>query len=395
MHFYLNIVLSLSAAAMLIPVAVLCLECLAALLPDRDKKRTLKSHRPRVAVLVPAHNEEGVVGGTLQTIVPQLIAGDRVIVVADNCTDRTAEEAGQAGAVVVVREDTTRIGKGYALDVGLCQLRSDPPEVVIIVDADCYVHEGTVDALARNAVLGRPVQGLDLLFPREMQAKQALSSLAFLLKNQIRPTGLSRLGLPCLLAGTGMAFPWEIISAAPLAHGNIVEDMQLGIDLAIQGKPARFCPDAKVTGLLPSSENAAATQRTRWEHGHLRTILTQVPRLLRNAIRQRRLDLLVLALDISVPPLSLLLVLQTVLSMLAGGAVLATASPLPAFLCMMSWLVLIASILGIWWKFARDSIPAWVLLTIPIYVLAKLPIYAKFAFRPQTVWVRTERNAKV
>src|SRR5439155_18560878 len=131
-----------------------------------------------------------------------------------------------------------------------------------------------------------------------------LSAWAFRTKNVVRPRGLRRFGLPCLLTGSGMAFPWRLLRDAPLASGHIVEDMRLGIDLAIAGHPPVFEPFAEIGGELPSGRTAARGQRTRWEHGHLGTMLTQVPRLAREAVRQRRADLAGLALELGVPPLS-------------------------------------------------------------------------------------------
>jgi cellulose synthase/poly-beta-1,6-N-acetylglucosamine synthase-like glycosyltransferase len=81
-----------------------------------------------------------------------------------------------------------------------------------------------------------------------------------------------------------MAFPWSVLQKVSLATGHLVEDMKLSVDLAIAGYPATFHADANVTGLLPKQENAAKSQRTRWEHGHLQVLLTQVPRLVRAAI---------------------------------------------------------------------------------------------------------------
>src|SRR5262249_7121868 len=139
-----------------------------------------------------------------------------------------------------------------------------------------------------------------------------LSAFAFQYKNVVRPLGLDWLGLPCLLTGTGMAFPWPALRDAHLASGNIVEDMKLGVDLALAGHPAKLCPLARVSGELPSGRDAAVTQRTRWEHGHLQTLLTQAPRLVLASLRQWRPSLLGLALELSVPPLSLLLLLWAV-----------------------------------------------------------------------------------
>src|SRR5208283_3138044 len=159
-------------------------------------------------------------------------------------------------------------GKGFALDHGIRQLDADPPEVVVILDADTLLAEGSLDSVTRlAAALGRPVQaGYVLEAPPQGGVKDQLSAFAFRIKNIVRPLGMARLGLPCLLTGTGMAFPWLLIRSAPLATGNIVEDMKLGLDLAVAGQPPKLCSEARVSGELPSVRRAAVTQRTRWEH---------------------------------------------------------------------------------------------------------------------------------
>lgn len=287
-------VLLVVAALVLLPMAVLVLECLVALLPGRRRPADPAHARPPVAVLVPAHNEEAVIDATLATIRPQLQPGDRLIVVADNCHDRTAEIARAAGATVLERSDAVRRGKGYALDFGVRALGADPPAVVILMDADCTVHPSTVDLLAREvAATGRPVQaGYEMDVPPGGGVRDQLSAFAFQFKNIVRPLGMARLGLPCLLTGTGMAFPWAVLRDAPLGSANIVEDMQLGLDLTLTGHAPKLCLDARVTGELPSGERAARPQRTRWEHGHVQTLLTQVPRLTAAAFRQLRPELL-------------------------------------------------------------------------------------------------------
>ncbi len=189
-----------------------------------------------------------------------------------------------------------------------------------------------------------------------------------------------------------MAFPWKALQKISLASGNIVEDMQLGIDLALCGYSPIFCPDAQVTGILPQQTSAAKTQRTRWEHGHIQTILSQVPRLLKAAVVQRRFDLLALALELSVPPLSLLVTLW-----IGGITLTITAgflgfSWLPTVILGMAGMFLILGILSGWAKFGRKEIPGFALLSIPFYLLWKVPLYLAFFVRPQSQWVRTERD---
>src|SRR5436309_2851699 len=107
------------AAAVIVPMAVLVAECLAALLPRRRRAADQAGPRPTCAVLIPAHDEEAGIGGTIRALLPQLQLGDRVVVIADNCTDRTAEQARSLGAVAAERNDPERRGKGHALDFGV------------------------------------------------------------------------------------------------------------------------------------------------------------------------------------------------------------------------------------------------------------------------------------
>src|SRR5262245_33473073 len=143
--YLLTVVAGLLAAL----VAVFCLEIIAAIVTPYLRRVPRPSHgiRQRVAVLVPAHNESAGLLPTLTDVQSQLRSGDRLLVVADNCTDDTAAVAAAGNAEVTERHDPDLCGKGYALQWGIRHLGFDPPEIVIIVDADCRLVDGTVDEL--------------------------------------------------------------------------------------------------------------------------------------------------------------------------------------------------------------------------------------------------------
>ncbi|MBF2018728.1 MAG: glycosyltransferase [Hydrococcus sp. C42_A2020_068] len=398
-----EIILLAIALGLLIPCAFLGLECLAALLSERAQRSTLKtdladlgnSAAPDVktAVLVPAHNEAASIEKTLETLLPQVAAPESIVVIADNCTDDTAAIARQYGVTVIERQDSQRWGKGYALDYGLQHLEANPPEVVILVDADCSVAQGTIDRIARLAKFSdRPIQATYLMEqPANPGSKEIISTLAVTVKNLVRPYGLLKLGFPCLLTGSGMAFPWQVIRLVSLANSKATDDIQLGIDLALAGHPPLYCPQGQVMGRL-MGQASAKRQRSRWEHVHLETLLTQTPRLIRAAIAQRRYELLALTLELCIPPLSLLVVLWLAAT---GSALLTTflgASWLPLLILGAAGLIIAASILGAWAKFSRAEIPATALLAMPFYLLWKIPLYFAFLIRPQTMWRKTERD---
>ncbi|MEQ8962257.1 MAG: glycosyltransferase family 2 protein, partial [Coleofasciculus sp. C2-GNP5-27] len=147
----MEIILFAIALSLLIPIGMLFIECFAALFPPRQATEALPDSPPSITVLIPAHNEASGISTTLKTIVPQLTDQDRLVVIADNCTDETAAITRQLGATVIERQDTERQGKGYALDYGIKYLATDPPDIVVLVDADCIVHESAIAKLAQRA----------------------------------------------------------------------------------------------------------------------------------------------------------------------------------------------------------------------------------------------------
>ncbi len=389
----IDIILLLGALFLLVPIAVFCIECLAAIMFKPVKATTRSTERPRIAVLIPAHNEEAQIAPVIEEVQKQLLDNDLLLVIADNCRDKTAEIARLAGATVIERINKTERGKGYALDRGLQYLQDNPPEVVVFLDADCLVYPDTIaniSCLARDT--GRPVQAKYLMEqPNNPGLRDRISTWALQIKNRIRFLGLRLLGAHCLLTGSGMAFPWSVINRVSLVGAINADDTKLTVDLALTGVLPMYCEKALVVGRLMESEDAQS-QRTRWEHGHLQMILTEVPRLLKGFWQQRRLALLVLALDIAVPPMSLLVMLWVVMTAIATLAIIFGASSLPALMLSVTGVGLLSVLLLIWSKFGREDLSLKDLISIPFYIIGKISIYLKFVVDPQRRWLKTERD---
>lgn len=383
----IEFVVWLGVALVAVPVLTFAVECLAGG-PRRDV--TAASEPPPYAVLMPAHDEAVGIAAAVTRAQAQLRPVDRLIVVADNCGDATATLARQLGAEVVERFDARR-GKGFALAAGREVLVADPPALVIVLDADCWPEPGALPRLAaRAASTGAAVQGRYLLAASDLSDPAVrLSNFAFAVKNLVRQRGLARLGAPALLQGTGMAFPWPVFATARLASPSLVEDLELGLALVLAGGDVRFAPEA---GFLSPASSRSATigQRTRWEHGSLATGLRHVPALLAGSLG--RPGLLVLALDLLVPPLALLALLQLTVLIVAALLALSGGSSAPLLVAVASTLLLAAG-LGLAWRHAGEHrIAPAALLRIPGYILWKLPIYGRLLVDRQRAWVRTSRD---
>lgn len=393
----LNYPLLLISCGLLFFCALLGLQVLASLMP-RARDETLSSDEriPRFVVIMPAHDECDIIEESVRHVLNCLGSTGRLLVVADNCSDDTALLAQSAGAEVVERIDPERRGKGYALAHGVACLSASPPDVVLVLDADC--HPGNTDtlcALARAADFHqRPVQGLyDMLAPPGAGLKQRLAAFAWAFKGRVRAAGYHRLGLPCHLMGSGMAFPWRLLRRIDLATGHIVEDLKLGLDCALAGHPPLYWPSSVVESHFPVNAEGTRSQRQRWEHGHLSMLASEIPMLAAKAVVNRNGQLLAMCLDVCIPPLALLgmvLVLNTLLVLLlfAGGWV----SQATAVVAGAAALLYGAAVVIGWWKVGRRWVSATDLLMVPLYMAAKFPIYVGFVVRKPVSWIKTRRD---
>ena len=222
--------------------------------------------------------------------------------------------------------------------------------------------------------------------------KVQIAEFAWCVKNQVRAQGWARLGLPCSLMGSGMAFAWRDLALIELASGHIVEDLKMGLDFCRSGKPPLFCPGALVSSDFPRSDEGLSTQRTRWEHGHLGVILSDAPRLLLEAIRKGNLNLLAMTADLLVPPLALLTLLLVVAFCLSWLVVLLGGALAPALIASFGLALLGVTVLLAWSRFGRGIIAFSALLYAPFYALKKIPLYIGFVLKRQVDWVRSKRD---
>ena len=390
-------------------IAIVCLpalltfvwfsEVLAGCLALR-KERTFPAAAPgtlshRTAVLIPAHNEGAGILPTIRDVQAQLGPNDRILVVADNCTDDTAAIAQAAGVEVTVRTDPARRGKGYALEFGVRHLGLDPTDVVVIMDADCQLGDNTLRYLSDRAMAsGRPVQSLYfMLAPKYAPPGKGVNIFAWRVKNWIRPLGLKLFGLPTQLFGTGMAFPLSLLLGRDLGNSRLAEDTALGLALASAGYPPLFVSEARIYSQFPVSEVGMEQQRQRWEKGHLDNIVDLVPGALAKSLRDRNGGLAALAIDMAVPPLSLLVLVTALCEILGGIAFVLGAPTVVLAIPTSSTLLLVLGTALAWTAVGRDVLPPRELLRLPLLVLEKLGFYHKIASGKATsAWTRTDRN---
>lgn len=383
-------------AILLAPFAVLTLFFLIEVIAGLPTLRStgVETTRASAVIVVPAHDEAEVIGETLRLLKGSLIPGTRLLVVADNCTDRTAEAARAMDVDVLERNDTERRGKGFALAFAADHLRSDPPDIFVVMDADCAIDQASLRALVEGGCASRgPAQAVNLLRPdRNAPPLVQLSNFAFVLKNLIRQRGLQRLAGRVHLTGTGMAMPFGLFHISGDTRSSIVEDLALGLDLADAGHPPKLVENAFVWS-GSASEQGTLVQRRRWEGGFLATALRQGPKEAWHGLVHGKPRAILAGLDLMVPPLALFAALNVAALLVAIALILASGAawwPVIAQFVLLACALIV--VLVAWAREGRDFISLGVLARLPLYVLWKVPMYLGLARRgTPKEWLRTGR----
>ncbi len=365
----------------------------------------------RFLLLIPAHNEELVLGAALESLRGLDYPRDayRVAVIADNCSDRTAAIAREQGALALERTDTVRIGKGYALEWALrallCAEKSDSDalrawadfDAVVILDADTKVAPNLLRAFAAGLSAGhRAMQArYDVLNAGESW-RSRLMACALALAHLVKTLGRERLRLSDGLKGNGMCFAREVVERIPWSGESITEDIEYTLRLCRAGYRVAFVPETTVWAQMPTTGAQAASQRKRWEGGRYRLLFTVAPRLWMEGARKRDRVLRDRAMELIIPPFAEML---TVPAALLCVCTLAVSVLRWAWAGWLAWgwgavLALQAGylFLGLWVARVPASL-ALSLLYAPVYILWKFGVYAVMAVGGSAGgWKRTERR---
>jgi hypothetical protein len=349
-------------------------------------------------VVIPAHDEEAGLGTLLDGLSRQSYPRDHytVCVVADNCTDRTAQLARQhAGVRVYERRDETLRGKGHALRWAFERLEAEQLlryEACLVLDADAVVAPSLLDAFARVLRQGaQAVQGQYLVLNPRASASAALRWVALALANHVRPLGRSALGASASITGNGFCLTRGLLRAHPWSAFGLIEDYQYYLSLVGHGIRVQYAPDAQVLSAMPITFSQQRSQDIRWESmGAGQESTRRIAwRLLVGAVRARDLVRLEAFIELVTPPLSALVFWSI--------ALVAAAAALRAPLALTGGLALLAGL--IWYvssAFVLLRPPGAVyqaLIFAPWYMLRKVWILAvvRRRTRETSAWVRTSR----
>lgn len=238
-----------------------------------------RTHKPeklhRYAILIAARNEEAVLPHLLRSIQAQDYPSHLITtyVVADNCTDNTAQAARDAGACVFVRHDRQRVGKGYALHDLMEYIRSigqwEGIDAFLVFDADNLLSPDYIRQINRTCSDGYEV------FCGYRNSKNFGTnwltsgySLVFLHDCVHMNRARMKLGFSCIVSGTGFGFTRQVMEkSGGWNFFTLTEDTQFSYWCAAGGIRVGYCKDAMLFDEQPTSFSQSWRQRTRWIQG--------------------------------------------------------------------------------------------------------------------------------
>lgn len=386
---------------MLIPIVYLCMLSISAILYT-GRQRAIARATAEVAsyanfaILIPAHNEEVILRTLLDSLSQLDYPEDRytVCVIADNCTDRTAELARATSRVKVYeRFDAEKRGKGYALNWMWQTLEEQQLifDAYVILDADSVVVPTFLRSMNRELARGaRAMQACNTVLNTSDSPSTALRWLALTLMNHVRPLGRNGLSASSTLTGNGMCLSRALLVQYPWQAYTLSEDYQYYLTLVEHGERVRYVPDAVVRSEMPTTFAQMRTQDIRWESsdGSQKGWLVAF-KLLRAGFKGRDFARIEAVAELLTPPLSFIVgwsLLVTLASLLLWSppALLIGCILLSGLLCYIGTALVLA-------RPPRAVYAA--LLHAPRFMLWKLWVY--FVLRKSkkhtSVWVRTGR----
>jgi cellulose synthase/poly-beta-1,6-N-acetylglucosamine synthase-like glycosyltransferase len=281
---------------------------LATLLSQRLPVRLPKANLLRFDIIVPAHNESGVIARTVASLRKVYWPPDRfrIVVCADNCTDSTAELARAAGAIAIERQNPNQRGKGYALEFAFEASRAAAfADAVVVVDADTEVSANMIQAIAARMEDGAQAVQVHYGVLNPLASwRTRLITIAKGAVHIVRSRARERLGLSNGIRGTGWSVTHALLRSVPYAAFSLTEDVEYGIALGLAGYRVAYADEADCNAEMVSSEQSARTQRERWERGRFELMRTKTGPLLRAAWHRRSALCLDLAIDLLVLPIS-------------------------------------------------------------------------------------------
>ena len=379
---------------------------LCSLIKLKDKPLKINKKHKFMAI-VPAHNEEMVIGNLIESLKNQTY--DRslydIYVIADNCTDDTANVAKEAGAIVYKRFDSVNKTKGYALNWFLQQkIKEDADyDAFLVFDADNIVDKNFIASMNKKLCEGEDVvQGYrDIKNPTDNWITAGYALFYWTL-HRFYHLARYNVGLSPLLNGTGFMVRFDVIKPQGWDTETLTEDIEFSLKRIIAGKKLGWSTEAIVYDEQPTSFKQSWSQRSRWTVGHIQCVNRYTGDLIKSVAKYKTLmnvdGFLYIVGSIPMFIVSIVLLLANFVMYFANtmpgiGLVMNICRYLVPTLILPSFTAICAMVLDK--KPIKPMIKG--LITYPLFMGSWLIINFKCLFKRETSWEKIDhvRNIKI
>ncbi len=255
-------------------------------------KPLLTNKEHKFMAIIPAHNEESVIGNLIESLNKQDYPKELydIYVIADNCTDRTSEIAKNAGAIVYTRNSEEEHTKGQALQWFLSKKIEENADydAFCVFDADNIVDKDFIKNMNKKLCQGEEVvQGYrDIKNPTDSWISSGYA-IFYWMMNRFYHLARYNLGLSPLINGTGFMVKFDVIKPNGWQTSTLTEDIEFSLQRIIAGRKLGWATDAIVYDEQPVGFKQSWSQRSRWTVGHMQCMSKYTKELI-NSVKDHK-----------------------------------------------------------------------------------------------------------
>ncbi len=358
---------------------------------NKELKKVLTKFN-KFIVLVPAHNEEILIGKTVDSLksinYPKKYWD--LIVIADNCNDNTARIVRDNQVKCIERGDEDNKGKGYAINWALQEIDLSPYDALLLLDADSLVSTQILAELNQDINEGRNIiQGNHGVIRRPNDWLVDLAYLSDIIQFKVHYQGRTNLNLPVKMIGSAMCFTMDIINKYGWKSFSLTEDFEQFLKYVMNNEIVYFNIDAVANSYQPPDLKNAKSQRLRWIKGEVDLILQYLPKLFIKGIFRLNWKKIDIVIESLLPSFSIHLFF--IMSMLP---IVMLFNKFYLFIWHLS--IILLFIIYIMWGLKSSNIKVSVytktILLSPVYISWKMLVSLLSFSNTKKKWVRTTRS---
>lgn len=364
----------------------------------KRKQLNIKNNfKNKFAVVIPARNEEFVIGNLIQSLNKQNYPKDQydIFVLPNNCIDETENISKKFGAKIIDCRDQIINSKGDVLRFAFKSLKSMNYNAYIVFDADNIVHPDFINEMNKYLCLGyRVAQGYrDSKNPSDTWISSS-HSLHYMIQNFFMNKARMNINKSCFINGTGFMISKEIINEYGYDSSTITEDIELTVKCGLNNEKIAFVENAITYDEQPIDFDVSWKQRKRWSVGTLQCLKEYFKEIMKDIFKNQNFESIDSIMFLTAPLLQLIGTLNCALQLITSFIIGTKVNYLFKFILLIIYyitnIILASGIVKINQKQIKNYIKG--IIFLPLFYLSWVPINIVALFEKNSKWERIEHK---